>query len=183
MDGVGDACDPDAAGEPIEEPVSACASADHPVAASLAETFGVDETVIMGWHCDGNGFGNIARALIVSADVEGYSIDDLLGAASVGNHRNQIIREAGLSPSEFSLGRVISGRYGHNNGHTTDEAEADALQADPRGTIAPATAATRPATTRITTATAMAMPTVTTITVTMATGTPTATANNLIIPS
>ena len=144
LDGIGDACDPDVVEEPVEEPVSACASADHPVAASLAETFGVDEAVIMGWHCDGNGFGNIARALIVSADVDGYSIDDLLGAASVGNHWNQIIREAGLSPSEFSLGRVISGRYGHNNGHTNDEAEVDALQADSTGNDRPGNSGNAP---------------------------------------
>jgi len=128
LDGIGDACDEDTT-EPNEEPVSACASADHPVAASLAEAFGVDESVVMGMHCDGNGFGNIARALMVSSDVEGYSIDDLLTAASVGNHWNQIIREAGLSPSEFSLGRVVSGRYGHNNGTTEQEMEQTTLQA------------------------------------------------------
>jgi hypothetical protein len=130
MDGIGDACDADAAEESVEEPVSACAAADHPVAASLAETFGVDESVVMGWHCDGNGFGNIARALIVSTDVEGFSVDDLLVASSIGNNWNQIIREAGLSPSEFSLGRVISGRYGHTNGNTEQEMEQETLQAN-----------------------------------------------------
>jgi hypothetical protein len=129
LDGIGDACDEETTEETAQEPVSACADRDHPVAASLAEAFGVDESVIMGWHCDGNGFGNIARALMVSADVEGYSVDDLLVATSIGNHWNQIIREAGLSPSEFSLGRVISGRYGHNNGNTEQEMEQETLQA------------------------------------------------------
>ena len=39
---------------------------------------------------------------------------------------------------------MISGRYGHNNGHTTDEAEVDALQANSTGNDRPGNSGNAP---------------------------------------
>ena len=38
----------------------------HPVATRLADAFGVSYDEIMGWHCKGYGFGNIAKAYLLA---------------------------------------------------------------------------------------------------------------------
>ena len=63
---------PDAA--PVEEPV-------HPISALLAGFFGVDASVIDGYHADGFGFGVIAQALWVSRNLTGT--EDQAGDASL----------------------------------------------------------------------------------------------------
>ncbi len=104
--GVGDAC------EEEEPEADSCVDSEHPVAATLAEAFDVDYATIMGWHCEGIGFGNIARALLLAEQSDGMTAEEILMEAENGNGWGAIIRESGVSPSELSLGRIISGRYG-----------------------------------------------------------------------
>ncbi len=106
-DGVGDACQD--SGEP-------CLPEGHPVVTTLADAFGLDYAVVAAWHCDGYGLGEIARALMIADQAEGdLSVEELLALARDGGW-GVIIRETGLSPSQFALGRVITGRYGAQNG-------------------------------------------------------------------
>src|SRR5690606_16994988 len=74
-DGIGDACD-DYDDDPDEDDV--CYRPGHPVATALAAEFELDYDVVMGWHCDGFGFGEIARALLLAEQTEGTDAQDLL---------------------------------------------------------------------------------------------------------
>jgi hypothetical protein len=116
-DGVGDACDE--AEEPGEE---GCLREGHPVATALAAAFEIDYGTIAAWRCDGRGFGEIARALLIADQVEGMSVEDLLARAAAGGW-GAVLRETGLSPSHFGLGQVISGRYHrHHNEQDGEQA-------------------------------------------------------------
>jgi hypothetical protein len=59
---------------PVDEPV-------HPISALLGGFFGVDASVIDGYHADGFGFGVIAQALWVSRNLTGT--EDQAGDASL----------------------------------------------------------------------------------------------------
>ena len=54
--------------EATEVPDDRCNRPNHPVAASLAEGFGVDYDTIIRYHCDGFGFGEIARAFLLASE-------------------------------------------------------------------------------------------------------------------
>jgi hypothetical protein len=64
----------------------------HPVAAGLAEVYEVDEEEIMGYFCDGFGFGQIMLAL--QTDVENYG--ELLSQREEGLGWGEIWQELGL---------------------------------------------------------------------------------------
>ena len=70
-DGFGDVCDPD------EEPTG-CFFPSHPVAEALASEFEVDYEVIISWHCDGFGFGEISRALLLAETLGDVTAEELL---------------------------------------------------------------------------------------------------------
>ena len=117
-DGVGDACAV-VDEEPAEE---SCVGTDsHPVAMTLAEAFDMDYETIIGWHCDGYGFGEIGRALLLADQVEGVTAEELLGSFAEGRGWGNILREFDVRPNELGLGRVISGRYRHQEQNTETE--------------------------------------------------------------
>ncbi len=123
-DGVGDACE-----EPENGDEDACAQRNHPVAEALAASFEVDYEIIMGWHCDGIGFGGIARALILASSGDGGDAGDILDESKGG--WGHIIKDSDVHPSELAPGQSISvhkrDRSGDGDGETTEaEVESDA---------------------------------------------------------
>ncbi len=117
-DGVGDACAV-VDEEPAEE---SCVGTDsHPVAMTLAEAFDTDYETIIGWHCAGYGFGEIGRALLLADQVEGVTAEELLGSFAEGTGWGNILREFDVRPNELGLGRVISGRYRHQEQNAETE--------------------------------------------------------------
>lgn len=83
---------------------------DHPVASAIAEAVEVDYDEVMDWHADGFGFGEIARAYLLAAET-GDSVEAIMARRAAGEGWGSIIQEYGLNPSQFSLGRIMSGRY------------------------------------------------------------------------
>jgi hypothetical protein len=69
--------------------------ATHPVGEKLADTYDVDYATVMGWFCEGYGFGQIMLALETS-QITGQSPDELLAARAGGAGWGQIWQEAGL---------------------------------------------------------------------------------------
>jgi hypothetical protein len=113
--------------EPIdEEPVESCGNSSHPVAARLAEAFEMSADDIMAMHCDGNGFGNIARALLLAEnDLDGATAQDFLDRHHGGEGWGQIVRESGMHPRDFAPGLI--GR------HNDDETEIETTSASRPG--------------------------------------------------
>ncbi|MBN1285433.1 MAG: thrombospondin type 3 repeat-containing protein [Anaerolineae bacterium] len=110
-DGIGDVCDEDVAVEPTEEPteeptaeptaeaseepgdlVSCVGANPHPVAMAIAQEFDVPYETVLGWHCTGQGFGNITRALLL-AEATGFTPEELFERAR-GEGWGQIMKEA-----------------------------------------------------------------------------------------
>lgn len=106
-DGIGDACDD-------EDDFDICVGADpHPVGMRLAEAFDVPYGQIMDWHCDGFGFGEIARALILGElNEEGVTAQDVLDMKDSGLGWGQIKKEFDVHPSELAPGQVKKGKVG-----------------------------------------------------------------------
>jgi len=97
----------------------------HPVASRLAESFDVSYDEIMGWHCQGMGFGGIAKAYIMAEKLaeklgegaEGlYTAEELLlmkqSGMGWGQIRKQVAEESevDIHPSELAPGGVIKGK-------------------------------------------------------------------------
>jgi hypothetical protein len=110
-DGIGDACED----QETEEP---CSRLGHPVATALSEEFEVDYDTVMGWHCEGFGFGEIAKALLLEEQSEDLTAEDFLQMRTDGLGWGQIMKDSDVSPSDLAPGRVISG---HKNKHGQDE--------------------------------------------------------------
>ncbi len=105
--------------EEDEEPVVTCGNSNHPVAARFAAEFEMSVDDIMAMHCDGNGFGNIARALLLAQnDENGATAQDFLDRHRGGEGWGQIVRESGMHPSELAPGQI-----GRNR--NTDEDDSD----------------------------------------------------------
>lgn len=104
-DGVGDACEG-------EGEVTSCLAEGHPVATAIAEAFDLNYHTVGAWACAGYGYGEIARALLIAAE-SGYDTlpQDLLDRFAAGEGWGEIMKDFDISPSHFSLGRIISGRY------------------------------------------------------------------------
>jgi hypothetical protein len=70
---------------------------DHPFAASIADTYGVDVSEVTGFFCQGYGFGQIMLAL-QTGQMEGAtgSVEDMLAARESGMGWGQIWKEMGL---------------------------------------------------------------------------------------
>ena len=73
----------------------------HPLAARLAERYGVTENWVMGYFCDGYGMGAIMLALKTS-QMEGVTLDAdaLLASRADGKGWGQIWKDLGLIGSE-----------------------------------------------------------------------------------
>ncbi len=80
----------------------------HPVATRLANAFGVSYDEVMGWHCKGFGFGEIAKAYLLAKQT-GKPASDYLGMRTAGKGWGQIIKEAGVKPKDLAPGSVIRG--------------------------------------------------------------------------
>jgi hypothetical protein len=116
-DGIGDAC---------EETGDTCFREGHPVAEALADEFEEDYDTIMGWHCEGFGFGEIARALLLAEQSEEYTAEDFLQMKADGLGWGQIKKEAGVSPSDLAPGRVIRHGHAHDQDQEEEEEQAEA---------------------------------------------------------
>jgi len=104
-DGIGDACDTDE-----DEDETVCDRPNHPVAEALAASFEVDYDTIMGWHCDGYGFGEIARALLLAEYDGTVTAQELLDLFASGLGWGQIKKQYDVHPSELAPGQTISVR-------------------------------------------------------------------------
>jgi hypothetical protein len=129
-DGIGDACDSDA-----EEPDESCVGTEaHPVATALAAEFDVDYDTIMEWHCDGFGFGEIARALLIAEQAEDTTAEDILARKAAGEGWGQIKKDYDIQPGDLAPGRVISGHKHKDDDDTvTEQQTADTQQGQGQG--------------------------------------------------
>ncbi len=84
----------------------------HPVAALLAEYFGVDYEELMAYHDSGVGFGLLARAYFLAnllAD-EGFTVEDILTMKESGKGFGYFLHEYGIHPGSYNLGAIMSGK-------------------------------------------------------------------------
>jgi len=88
----------------------------QPVAERLANAFGVSYTEIMGWHCKGFGFGEIARAYLLAQKGHKLTVTQVFALRSDGQGWGNIVKGSGISPSELAPGQVIKGK-GNGNGN------------------------------------------------------------------
>ncbi len=110
---------------------AACGSGNtQPVAQRLADAFGVSYGEIMGWHCQGFGFGEIAKAYLL-AKKTGKSASDYFGMKKGGQGWGNIIKDANkncdpnttcISHKDLSMGQAIKG----NSGKPTKAADSGA---------------------------------------------------------
>lgn len=103
----------------------------HPVAARLADAFGVSYDEVMGWHCKGYGFGEIAKAYLL-ADKTGKTPDEFFAMRAAGEGWGQIVKDAGVKPNELAPGQVIKGKK-HSIATATVTAEASSAQSQQTG--------------------------------------------------
>ncbi len=104
--------------QPVEEPdvepedTETCADYrdDQPVALSLAAEFEelADYDMIMEWHCEGIGFGEIARALLIEQADGDVTAQELLDRFAAGEGWGEIKKDFDISPSDLAPGRVIA---------------------------------------------------------------------------
>jgi hypothetical protein len=107
------------------EEVAECVPDSHPVANALAEEFEMDVATIVGWHCGGFGFGEIARALLLAEGSEDTDAQAYLDMKADGMGWGQIMRESDMHPSELAPGRVIGGGPPDHAGPPEDRGRPD----------------------------------------------------------
>jgi hypothetical protein len=87
---------------------------NHPVATQLATSLGVSYTEIMKWHCEGNGFGEIARAYVIAKSGK-LTVDQIFAMRKDHKGWGQIIKAAGLKAKDIGgLGKLKGN--GNKNG-------------------------------------------------------------------
>ena len=106
----------------------------HPISKLLAEFFGVDATVVDGYHQDGFGFGVIAQALWMSKNLNGDATTAglILEAKKSGDYSAFTLPD-GSTPTNWgqfkkavndnkknNLGIIVSGRANNDTTGTTD---------------------------------------------------------------
>jgi hypothetical protein len=126
-DGVGDVCD-----DPSDD--STCLVAGHPVAEALDAEFDYTYDEIMGWYCDGFGFGEISRALLLERASEGaLTVEAILALLLEGMGWGEIIQSAGLDPDDLSLGAIVAARHRERTREADEGADMNAPpgQGDP----------------------------------------------------
>jgi uncharacterized membrane protein YgcG len=100
----------------------------HPVATRLADAFGVSYDEVMGWHCKGYGFGEIAKAYLL-AEKTGKTPDEFFEMRASGKGWGQIVKDADVKPNELAPGLVIKGKKnGTATATVTAEASGDQTQ-------------------------------------------------------
>jgi hypothetical protein len=95
-----------------------CARDDHPVATRYADAFDVSYDEIIAWHCQGFGFGEIARAYLL-AEANGEDVTTYFDARLGGQGWGQIMRDSDVHPSDLAPGRV--GRGDNDDGEDGEE--------------------------------------------------------------
>jgi hypothetical protein len=85
------------------------ARTDHPVATRLADTFEVSYTEIMKWHCDGIGFGEIARAYLIAKHSK-LTVDQIFTLRKKHMGWGQIIKASGLKAKDIAGLRKLMGK-------------------------------------------------------------------------
>jgi len=107
--------------EVTSEPTSeaGCEQTNQPVAQRLADSFGVSYAEIIGWHCQGFGFGEIARAYLL-ANSTGDSASTYFAERQSGMGWGEIVKQTGVHPSSLAPGQVI--RPNHD---ATEESSSD----------------------------------------------------------
>jgi hypothetical protein len=88
--------------------VDLCVPETHPVVETLALEFDLDSITIIQLHCAGSGFGDVARALLLSAET-GEAPETYLGMVKTGQSWGDITRNAGFEPSDVAPDRVLGG--------------------------------------------------------------------------
>ena len=94
----------------------------HPVATAIASQFEVEYATIWTLHCEGWGFGEIARAYLL-AEETGSNAQAYLDLNTAGMGWGEIMRASGVHPSQLAPGRVIVGHRFGTDGEETPEAE------------------------------------------------------------
>jgi hypothetical protein len=74
---------------------------DNPVAVKLATTLGVTVDEIAAWHCQGIGFGEIARAYAISQNST-LTVSQILEMRKSGQGWGQILKAAGISGKDIA---------------------------------------------------------------------------------
>jgi hypothetical protein len=95
----------------------------HPVASRMADEFGVSYDEIMGWHCKGFGFGEIAKAYLL-AKKTGKAPGDYFAMRTSGKGWGNIFKEEQVKPKDLAPGAVIRGKK--NKGDSTATATTSA---------------------------------------------------------
>lgn len=119
--GVGDVCEQELE-EDIEETLSCVGADPHPAAQAIAEAYDLEYATVIGWHCDGIGFGNIVIALRLAEELETEADTLLTQFKTEGPGWGALMQEAGVHPGEFFSNRARINR-GNNAGDTSDEGE------------------------------------------------------------
>jgi hypothetical protein len=126
-----------ATGTTVATTAAGCGS-PNPVAIRLAAAFGVSPEEIMAKHCDGFGFGEIAKAYELaklckdSADPTACkSAADFLAMKKGGKGWGNIIKESGVDPRKLAPGQIMKGtaaadKPGKGNGKGGPKASAEA---------------------------------------------------------
>lgn len=110
-DGTGDACEEDG-------DTGSCVDTDsHPVAQVVADQLGVDYDTVIGWHCDGFGFGDILIAARL-ADELGTDAESLLVQFGEDGEWGEIMKAQGLHPADFFA--VRGGLFSGDDGEDVD---------------------------------------------------------------
>ncbi len=105
-DGIGDVCDTDKAKQ-------TCVGVEtHPVAQAIANNYDLEYSVVIGWHCDSFGFGNILIAIKLAEELGDVDAGSLLLQFEEKKDWGRIIRDAGMHPAD-----IFSGGLNLNMGH------------------------------------------------------------------
>lgn len=84
-----------------------CDPGSQPVAQRIAAAFNVSYDDVIQMHCAGNGFGEITRAFLLQTKTN-VSAWTYLQRHHDGEGWGQIIKDAGVQPSDLAPGQVIS---------------------------------------------------------------------------
>lgn len=107
-DGVGDACDDE---DDDDDTGADCVGADpHPVLQAYADEFEISYDTVLGWFCAGNGVGEIGRALLIAAQVEGVTAEELLAMRAAGESWGAIKKMFEVEPSSLAPGHAIGSK-------------------------------------------------------------------------
>jgi hypothetical protein len=87
---------------------------NHPVAKQLAVSLGVSYTEIMKWHCEGMGFGEIARAYVIAKNGK-LTVDQIFAMRKDHKGWGQIIKAAGLKAKDIGGLGKLKGNGNKNN--------------------------------------------------------------------